>query len=206
MALIRETQQGAPQEVGTGHVIPASGGRGLYCWGGKFYCVPEGYVFPKKMLLKQAWTCWVMGQPAHRMEVPGSDAILECPIKPFRLMDRNSLPVKLRNTFCNDIQPILKLMSKAPEIIFSDVSTAVDAAFIERSFLIGIDYVKTQVEYIFLSQKWKKWSVSYMSKKIMYTMIMKDGTDSDKIHAAANKGYRSGPRQQAQPSQPPKPP
>ena len=176
--------------------VIAPTGQGLYCWGGQFYSVPEEYFFPKKMLLKQAWTRWVMEKSANRMESSSSSDILECLIKPFRSIDRTTLPTKLRNTFCNDIQPILKLMSTAPDINFLDVSAAVDAAFIERSFLIGLAHVKTLVEYIFVTDKWKKWSVLYMCKKVTYSMVMKHGTNSDKICAATNKGFRSAPRRQ----------
>ena len=96
------------------------------------------------------------GQPTNQMELSGSSDILECPIKPFRSIDRITLPTKLRNTFCNDIEPILKLMYTTPYINFPDVSAAIDAAFIERIFLIRIGHVKTLVEYMFVTDKWKK--------------------------------------------------
>ena len=193
MTLITQMQQGPPQVTAPQPVI-ASDNSGVYCWGGKFYSVPEGYIFPKKMLLKQAWTCWVMGQPGNRMQLSGSPAILECPIKPFRSIDRSMLPTELRNTFCNDIQPFLKLMSSAPDINLGDAANSVDAAHIERTFLMGLAHAKAVVEYMFVNDKWKKWSVSYMSKKISYSMVMKYGTNSDKTRAAAHKGCRSAPR------------
>ena len=144
------------------------------------------------MLAKQAWTCWLIGQPANRIEYSENDVRL-CPIKPFRRIKRNTLPAKLRSLFSNDVEPFLKLMSAAPNMNLPE-SDCLDPDVIESSFVIGIEHVKSVVEYIFLSDKWKKWSVSYLCKNIQYSKVMKLGTDADKLRAVSNKGCRSAPR------------
>jgi hypothetical protein len=164
----------------------------MYCWGGKFWSVPEGYVFPKKMLLKQAWTCWLIGQPANRVEY-NDDDVRHCPIKPFRRIQINNLPAKLRDTFLNDIEPFMKLMSEAPSMNLPE-SDCLDPEVIEAAFDIGIEHVKSVVEYIFVSDKWGKWSVSYLCKNNQYSKVMIHGTESDKLRAAAKKGIWSAPR------------
>ena len=126
----------------------------MYCWGGQLWSVPEGYVFPKKMLVEQAWSCWLIGQPENRIEYSVEDVRL-CPIKPSRRIARNTLPGTLRSLFSNDIEPFMKLMSTAPNMNLPE-SDSFDPEVIESTFDIGIEHVKSVVEYIFETNKWGK--------------------------------------------------
>ena len=174
--------------------IPVATSAGLYPYEGRFWSVPKNYVLPKTMLLKQAWFCWINGVPENRMSGENG-AVLLCPIKPFRFVDPKSLPSKLCDKFRNDFLPFMKLMCSAPDLnLPSTTDEKSTIEFINSSFDKAIAYARTQCEYLFLTAKWKKYSVSYCSKKIGYTAMMKFGTDSDKLRATANKGVRNRSR------------
>ena len=87
----------------------------------------------------------------------------------------------------------MKLMCEAPSMNLPELD-CLDPEVIESTFDIGIEHVKSVVEYIFVSDKWKKWSVSYLCKNIQYSKVMINGTESDKLQGAAKKGIRSAPR------------
>ena len=54
----------------------------------------------------------------------------------------------------------------------------------QESFKVGYEFLKTRVEYVFLSKRMKPdtWCISYWSVKVQNSSIMKYGTENDKSH------------------------
>ena len=77
-------------------------------------------------------------------------------------------------------------MEDAPEIEMNQ-NTIVDNDFVDRSFEHGLKNVKRTVQHMFLKENWINWKVSYFSKMVKHTLIMKKGTESDKLRSEASK-------------------
>ena len=139
--------------------------------------------------MKHAWALWIIGYLTYSEKNENDENEIK-PIKLLRLINPNMLPQQIKNKFRNDIMPIMKLMSKAPQIVFDyDGRNCED--FINETFEIGLIYLKEKVEYIFKTNKWTSWSVSYFSKMIKYSEIMKHGTENDKKYARDNIKFQN---------------
>ena len=78
-------------------------------------------------------------------------------------------------------------MEKSPHLQTSDG----DDIDMEFSFTVGLEFVRENIEYIFLNRNWVNWSASYFCKKIKYSSIIKHGTEDDKRRAEMSKTYHN---------------
>ena len=121
---------------------------GMFTYGGKFWDVPEDFRFPAKLRVESAWRCWLVGLPNY--EVNRNGVTHHIPIKPFRELKLSRIPKKLQLWMRNEFIPFTKMMEKAPDLNL-DCDTEITDQFVNESFKICIDYIKTPVEYIFKS-------------------------------------------------------
>ena len=151
----------------------------LYTYDGKFWHVPKDFIFPKDAKLLTGWLLWVGGQPGNKCVKKrdgGIETIYNAPVRPFRLLKKKMLPMALRKSFSLCWEPIYNLMSQCADINFNENG--------QESFKVGYEFLKTRVEYVFLSKRMKPdtWCISYWSVKVQNSSIMKYGTENDKSH------------------------
>ena len=151
--------------------------RGCYSYDGRFWMVPENFMFPSKANTSQAFTFWFLGMPEYRIQ-KGSET-LRCPVPPFRKLDPSLLPAKIRQTYRCYYVPVLKrLESYLPQCHDSPTMEEVSSWYD-----IAIERLKEEVTYIFASNKWVSYSIPTMAKKLLGSQIKKFGTDADKARA-----------------------
>ena len=155
----------------------------VFSYDGKFWDVPQGFEFPGKMRIKAAWNCWLLGLPNYKADIDG--VTHQIPIKPFRSLKPSRLPKKLELWMRNNFLPFTRIMEKAPDLVI-DSETDINDDFVNTSFDIGIAFMKSRVEYLFLNSNWNKYSVSTICKKLKHGEIMKHGTRADKRRSEEN--------------------
>ena len=161
---------------------------GMFTYGGKFWDVPEDFRFPAKLRVESAWRCWLVGLPNY--EVNRNGVTHHIPIKPFRKLKLSRIPKKLQLWMRNEFIPFTKMMEKAPDLNL-DCDTEIMDQFVNESFKIGIDYIKTRVEYIFRTQKWTSYTVGTFCKKLKHNEIMKNGSNADKRRSEENISHHN---------------
>ena len=136
------------------------------------------------MLLKHGWIAWLKWFPEHRES--DDERTLTGPIKPLQLMNVKSLPKVLCDNYLNDISPIMNLMEGSPEILI-DSGIFIDENFINQSFEHSLNNVNRTIPHIFLKENWVNLKASYFCKMIKHSMIIRKGTESNKLRAEASK-------------------
>ena len=155
--------------------------RGCYAYDGKFWMVPENFMFPSKANTFQAFTFWFLGMPEYRTQ-KDSETLLS-PVPPFRKFDPSLMPAKIRQTFRNYYLPVLKrLESYIPQCHDSPTLAEVNSWYD-----IAIERLKEEVTYIFARNKWVSYTISNMAEKLLGSQIKKFGTDADKVRADARE-------------------
>jgi hypothetical protein len=119
-----------------------------YCYSGFLWDVPEGYQFPKKALRDTGWELWLRGQPNLEIHCPRSGQLKITPIKPFRLLKPNRLPVALKKKFELEWKPIFAMMEEAPDLTIPAGISVLSPEFIQESFIKGTAYLKSRASYI----------------------------------------------------------
>ena len=154
---------------------------GMYSYGGRFWSVPEGFVLPKKADVFQAFTYWFSGIPEYRIPGSGDNEAIRCPIIPFQKMKLDMLPKVIRQTFRLEYLPCMKQMEKYLESENLCESPSRDT--LKEWFEVSVRGLRAEVEYVFASERWSRYTVGNMSKKLKYSEILKHGTDGDKRRA-----------------------
>ena len=149
----------------------------VFAYDGKFWDVPKDFEFPGKMRIKSAWNCWLVGLPNYEVDIDG--VTHQIPIKTFCSLKPSRLPRKLKLWIRNNLIPFTKMMEKAPDLVI-DSETDITDDFVNTSFDIGIAFIKSRVEYMFVNSNWRHYSVSTICKKLKHGKIMKHGTRADK--------------------------
>jgi hypothetical protein len=142
----------------------------LYCYSGFLWDVPEGYQFPKKALRDTDWELWLRGQPNLEIHCPRSGQLKITPIKPFRLLKPNRLPVALKKKFELEWKPIFAMMEEAPDLTIPAGISMLSPEFIQESFIKGTAYLKSRASYIWALKKSKvdAWSIGEWCKHIKH--------------------------------------
>ncbi len=154
--------------------------RRTYVYQGRYWHVPEGFEFPTKATRRKGWQMWLKGLPNYHSQTGEKQ-----PIIPFRDLDPNMLPKKLRVKLRNDWIPIFKKMEAAPNTPnFSTIDTrSLNEEMIESSYTIATDHLRSDVcSFIWSKPAFKKhdtWTVSNWSKNVKYSTIEKHGNDGD---------------------------
>ena len=152
----------------------------LYSFGGRLYQVPELFEFPADLKLDTGWKLWMGGQPGYHTKNKNGLTQL-APIRPYRLLDCKLLPPKLASAFRLKFLPIYTLMSGAPGLEFKTNTEALDASYINESYKMAKEHLKTRVSYIFANSKWQpdNWLIGTWSMRVQRSSITKDGTKED---------------------------
>ena len=143
----------------------------------KFWDVPKGFEFPGKMRIKAAWNFWLLGFPNYEAGIDG--VTYQILIKPFRSLKPSRLPKKLELWMRNNFLPFTRIMEKAPDLVI-DSETDITDDFVNTSFDIGIAFIKSRVEYMFVDSNLRHYSVSTICKNLKHGEIIKHGTRADK--------------------------
>jgi hypothetical protein len=168
----------------------------LYLHDGRFWHVPKDFEFPAGVRLDTGWKLWTCGLPSN--ETVGADGIqVQAPVRPFRILKADMLPLEARKKFQLHWKPIFSLMEGAPGL---DMSSDMDTQAISLSFSVGKEYLKTRVSYVFANERSTpdQWGISTWSKKVARSSILKHGSTSDKDHLPEASRYNQ-PRQQHNP-------
>jgi len=152
----------------------------LCCWGGRIYHVPEFFKFPDQCVLRDAFNLWLNGFPTFA----SADGTIT-PIMPFRLMQPRCLPNgRIKDKFSQEYLPIMRKLMSTPNLPFDiNSTTIIPHELVQAAFTLALDYLKTQVSYIFSDPKFKgnhNWSVGTWSKRVCFSEIRKYGTDEGK--------------------------
>lgn len=162
--------------------------RTTYAYHGRFWHVPEGFEFPTKATRRKGWQMWLKGLPNYH-----SQTGVKQPIIPFRDLDPQMLPKKLKDKLRNDWIPIFQKMETAPNTPnFSMIdSRSLNDESIESSYTVATDHLRLNVcSFIWSKPAFRKhdtWTVSNWSKNIKYSAIEKHGNPSD-INNLPEKG------------------
>ena len=168
----------------------------IYAGNGRFWDVPLDFVFPRETPLKIAWRMWLQGMEGNQT-TSLSGSVRQAPVRPFRHLKLQMLPKNVKLEFTLHWRPILSLLQEAPGLVIPRLSL-VDDEFIESSFSLVYEYLKTRVSYIFQNERLQhiNWAVSYWSKKVSRSSILKDGTEEDIGRLPPSDNHRSKPRVQ----------
>ena len=107
------------------------------------------------------------------------------PNMPLRLMNTKPLPKKLCDDSLNEISPTMSLMEDDPEIQINK-NTIIDKNVIDKSFEHSLSNTKRIAQCMFLKDNWVNWKESCFCKMTKHSLIMKKGTESDKLRSEEN--------------------
>jgi hypothetical protein len=167
-----------------------------YAHGGRFWHVPGRFKLPLKVRLRDGWRLWMKGMPGF--ETLNEDMIAQAaPIRPFRLFSNALLPPDMKNIFNLHWRPIFSLMEQTPGLEVPVDPSTIDAATLDATFGMAIEYLKTRVQYVFQNPKANplEWTTSTWCKNISRSAIEKKGTDEDRAKLPPAT-HRNAPRTQ----------
>ena len=151
-----------------------------FFYNGRFYDVPEKFVFPKGANRDIGFKLWMLGLPNHKQVENGQ---LVCrPIKPFRNLKPTLLPKQIANTFKLHWRPVFKLMEEGINVP-GDTET-LDAATINNLYESATEFLKTRVQYVFRNPRLhhRTWTISTWSKHVKRSHILQHGTQEDRVN------------------------
>ena len=127
--------------------------------------MPQGFMFPKNVGLRLAWTAWLTGYPGNRSGGTVS------PVRPLRFITNGTmLPPSVRGTFQNQWKPVLsRMMEKVKQFVSGTSTNRMNASFINESFNLALDGLKQDVPALFEGKnedKNKRWTVGTWSRKV----------------------------------------
>jgi hypothetical protein len=170
-----------------------------YCYGGRFYSVPQGFELPTKLKLRAAFGLWINGDPSLKsyQKPPGRSeekVLTATPIKAYRLIQSKMLPKDIARKFKVSWMPILKLMtSVCNNLPASATGEALDALYKQ-----GLEQVRNNAAYIFAEGRYEytNWALSTWSRMIIPSALSKNGTEADKARLVGrqSKTSRQNPR------------
>ena len=157
----------------------------LYSHAGRFWHVPQTFVFPTQVDLRGAFRLWLKGMPGYEIEQKDSKAPQAAPIRPFRLLDPKMLPQPVRTVFHLHWEPVLQIMSQSPTGLHipenpNDITASQFSELYDKAFA----YLKAnRLSYVF--NKGPKvqpptWKISTWSKHARPSEIIKNGNQVDK--------------------------
>jgi len=150
-------------------------GPGQFIYQDRAWCIPESFQFPEKINRLEGWRRWLHGA----IHVDGAKKWWIKPYRTFRSADLHS--EKLRNQFKNEWKPIFTKMMEAPGLEIPTELKDIDEAFVQSSFEIATEYLKSCFSYIFkASEKTiNSYRLGTWSLKIKYNQVKKHGTAED---------------------------
>lgn len=135
---------------------------------GKHMDVPEGFTLPSVDLLT-AWRHWLIGFPDYKIK-NDEGGIMDCPIRPLRLVNTVDLPQTLRKKFKDGWRPILVSMSgDVAQQLENTPASMMDEKFIAQTYNVAMTALSTKAPAMFAdsnSDKCSTWKVATWSRKI----------------------------------------
>lgn len=164
-----------------------------YCYKGRFWDTPQGWIPPRRTLLKVGWNLWLLGQPSNRCTRQSESATTEpAPIRPFRFIKR--VEQKGKDILQHSWRPIFKLMEAAPQQQIPSIASDITSEIIDTSFEIGMTAIKNRASYIWATPQFQKtnpssWCTSQWCKMTKHSAIRIHGTDRDRLLLPADTRY-----------------
>ncbi|KAL7537408.1 hypothetical protein ACHAWF_013067, partial [Thalassiosira exigua] len=140
------------------------------CWP-----VPESFTFPIEITRLAAWRKWLRGS----VHVVANE---QWKIKPYRKFTSRELHSKqLKDIYRMQWKPILLKMMEAPELVIPSRLEQIDEAFVQSSYAIATEYLKSCYSFIFKVPEatLANYKISTWSFKIKHNHVRKHGTESD---------------------------
>ena len=152
----------------------------IYSYEGRFWDVPDGFVFPVGIQRDEGWKLWFHGMPTYT-RVGENGKMIHSAIKPFRDLATRRLPKKLADSYKLHWKPIFRLMEEG--IPAQDIPQNMPSSeVLDKLYVTATEYLKTRVSYIFdPNNKFKHntWTLSTWSKYVGRSMILQRGSASD---------------------------
>lgn len=166
-----------------------------FLYKGKNWCVPESFQFPVGITRRHAWKKWLTGS------VHIEDTGQQWRIKPYRKLKGCDLHSKqLQDEHKLNWKPIFSKMMEAPGLNIPKDVKDIDEAFVESSYALATEYLKSCFSYIFKSPDGliNSYTLGTWSYKIKRSVVLKMGTANDiaklppetkynKVHATKRK-------------------
>ena len=131
-----------------------------------------GAVEPQELNLTTGGGLWIMGMPSKRIRL-------------FRLLKKESLPPHIHTLFLVHWKPIFDLMESAPDMDKESIrANSPTAGAITDSLQKGQAYLQTdRLPYMFDNPRKHQdtWALSTWSKHCQPSVIMKNGSEKDKL-------------------------
>ena len=156
------------------------------------YAVPKDFQFPS-VKLRQAVRYWLCG-----LSVASADGSQR--VRPFRKLQPQILPNRLRNPFKLNWKPLFEFLSKGDKVIPEYSSAALpNEEEIEDCYRRCVAHLKTHVSYCFKANgdPTSSWNLSTWAVRVARSSIEKNGTNADKekLGAATNRNKARGSNQ-----------
>ena len=164
----------------------------VFTYDGGMYAVPKDFQFPS-VKLRQAVRYWLCG-----LSVASADGSQR--VRPFRKLQPQILPNRLRNPFKLNWKPLFEFLSKGDKVIPEYSSAALPTEEeIEDCYRRCVAHLKTHVSYCFKANKdpTSSWNLSTWAVRVTRSSIEKNGTNADKekLGAATNRNKARGSNQ-----------
>jgi len=128
--------------------------------------VPEGFTLPSVNLFT-AWRHWLIGFPDFKIK-NDEGGIMDCPIRPLRLVNTVDLPQTLRKKFKDGWRPILVSMSgDVAQQLENTPASMMDEKFIAQTYNVAMTALSARAPAMFTdSNSDLRWKVATWSRKI----------------------------------------
>lgn len=159
-----------------------SRGGTLYVYSGRFWDVPESFLFPASIKRDVGWKLWLSGMPAYRTEGENG-AVVHNAIKPFRKFLPARLPKKIADIYKLHWRPVYLMM----ELGIGEIPEQLTAAIVNNLDERGTEHLQARVSYIFQNEKLHHhdWVIATWARYLSQSMIMQRGTEQDKSYLPA---------------------
>jgi hypothetical protein len=165
------------------HLEHESAAGTIYSYSGRFWDVPEGFLFPAAVKRDLGWKLWLQGMPGYTRASENGEMI-HSPVKPFRKLVPSRLPKKLADTYKLHWRPIFNMMEEG--IRQDDIPQNMPSIeVVENLYTTATEYLKTRVSYVFDSNNklhHNTWTLATWSKYVGRNMITKRGSANDKAN------------------------
>ena len=159
--------------------LPAANATGtLFSYRGRFWDVPDDFLFPAGLKRDTGWNLWLLGMPAFATRGENGE-IQQRTIKAFRNFVPSRLPKKVADIYKLHWRPVYKMMEQGLSGPIP-VSPSIDE--VNNLFEQGTNFMETRVSYIFGNPRfhYNEWTLATWSHHIGRNQIMKHGTENDK--------------------------
>ena len=142
---------------------------------GSSWPIPESFQFASGMTRLNGWRQWLLGS----IHVAGGRSWR---LKPYRKFSGRDLHSKaLKDAYRFEWKPVFSAMMEAPGLSIPSDRDKIDEAFLQSSYAIATDHLKSRFSYIFRKPAAvvSSYTIGTWSQKTRPHVVRKCGTDSD---------------------------